>query len=71
MKRTMRRVLWVLIPIVVGYLIAQYLGGQWTETHAIALTICAVIFLCLAVGKFIRKIIYFPINLIRRVLFRL
>ena len=71
MNRTMRRIFWILIPMVFGYLIAQYVGGQWTDTHAMVLIASIGIFLCLVVGKVVRKIIFFPINIIRRVLFRL
>ena len=71
MNRSIRNILWVAVPMAVGFLIAQYVAGVWSVTYTIAMFACIGIFLCLIVGKFIRKIIYFPINLIRKVLFRL
>lgn len=71
MSYSTRRILLIAIPMVFGFLIAQYLSGVWSETYTMALFVCAGLSACLIVGKFIRKIIYFPIKLIRRVLFRL
>lgn len=71
MNYSMRKIMWIAIPMVFGFLIAQYFSGVWSETHTIVLFASAAIFVCLVVGKFIRKIIYFPIRLIRKVLFRL
>lgn len=71
MSYSIRKILWVAVPMVFGFLIAQYLSGTWSSTCTIALFASCGIFVCLVIGKILRRIIYFPAKIIRKVLFRL
>lgn len=68
---TIRKILWVAVPMVLGFLLAQYLSGVWSETYTIVLFVACGIFAGLIIGKAIRKIIYFPVKLIRKMVFHL
>ena len=71
MKYIGRKILGTASTIAIGYLIAQYFAGVWTNTHLLALVTCVAILIMLFLGRVIRRIIFWPINLIRKVLFRI
>lgn len=68
MRFLMRKILWMLAFVVMSYMVFLFTTGQFQQEYMSVVMVCAGVIIVLAIGKLWRKILYFPIRLIRKVL---
>lgn len=69
MKYLGRKLMYMLDLMAIGYLVAQYFIGQFTDVHFVLLAACLTLLVIMAFAKLIRKIIYWPIRVIKKIIF--
>lgn len=68
MRFIMRKCLWLLAMVAMGYSVFLFATGQFQDTHLALLVGAAAAVIMLTIGKFWRKIKYAPIRIFRKVL---
>lgn len=71
MKYIARKILSFLLPIVVIASVLHGLAFGFVTLHFYTIAGSAFLLSMIQFGKFIRRIIFFPINILRKVLFKL
>jgi uncharacterized membrane protein YvlD (DUF360 family) len=71
MQYIIRKILSAILPFLIIAVCIHGVLVEFTTSHFYIIGISALVLSLIRCGKTVRKIIYFPINLIRRVLFRL
>jgi hypothetical protein len=69
MKYFGRKLMYMLDLMAIGYLVSQYFIGNFTDVHFMCLIACVALLLIMAFAKFIRRIIYWPIRMIKKIIF--
>jgi uncharacterized membrane protein len=70
MKYYVRKIVCSLDLIVIGYLIKQYLIGNFTDIHLALFIGCVALLIIMIAAKFLRRIIFWPIKMIKKIFFR-
>ena len=70
MRYLARKFLSFVLPLIIGAVAIHGVMSQFTDAHMYAIGACILVLALLWFGKLVRRIIFFPINLLRRVLFR-
>jgi hypothetical protein len=71
MKYLARKFLSIALPFVIVASCVHGVLVEFTSCHFYIIGIGAIALSLICCGKIVRKIIYFPINILRKVLFRL
>jgi hypothetical protein len=71
MKYLVRKILSNTLPFLIIAVCVHGLLVEFTTPHCYIIGVSGIILWLIHCGKIVRKITYFPINLIRKVLFRL
>ena len=70
MKYIIRKMLSAILPAAIIVCTVHGIINGFTEFHFYVVGSCGIMMFLLFCGKVIRKIVFFPIKLIRKVLFR-
>ena len=70
MRYIIRKILSFILPLAIIVTCYQGITNGFVAEHYYTIGICAVLMASMYFAKLVRKIIFFPFNLLRKVLFR-